>query len=270
MDPRAKTADLLYISDVGTNDVYVYTYPQLRLSGTLTGFSTPYGECADKRGDVWITNYGSSEIVEYAHGGTSPINTLNDPGQNPFACSVNIRNGALAVTNLTSTSGGSGSLSIYKKAAGSPKNYVDPNFHQMYFLSYDNKGNIFVDGENASSDFLYAELTKGSSTFTDITLTGSGFSGIRGPGGVQFNGKYIAVGDLGGNVIYQTSGSMVTGSTTLGDQTGGVLQFSIQGNRVISPDRNLQDFDVYKYPAGGFALKIISGFSTPFSAVVSK
>ena len=221
-------------------------------------------------GDVWITNYGSSNIVEYAHGGTSPINTLNDPGENPFGCSVNIRNGALAVTNLISASGGSGSMSIYKKAAGSPKNYVDPNFHQMYFLSYDNMGNIFVDGENASSGFQYAELTKGSSTFTDITLSGSGFAQINAPGGVQFNGKYIAVGDLGGSVIYHTSGAIVTGSTPLKSQTGGVLQFSIQGDRVISPDRNQQDLGLYKYPAGGFALKSITGFSTPFSAVVSK
>src|SRR5271165_6576810 len=37
MAPDAMKNDLLYISDVGTDDVYVYSYPKAKLVGTLTG-----------------------------------------------------------------------------------------------------------------------------------------------------------------------------------------------------------------------------------------
>ena len=54
--PAAKTQNLLYISDDGTNDVYVYSWPKGRLLGTLRGFSYPQGECVDRKGDVWIAD----------------------------------------------------------------------------------------------------------------------------------------------------------------------------------------------------------------------
>ena len=40
---NATSSELLYVSDVGTNDVYVYTYPARTLVGTLTGFKEPQG-----------------------------------------------------------------------------------------------------------------------------------------------------------------------------------------------------------------------------------
>ena len=69
----------------------------------LTGFATPYGECVDEKGDVFILNFDGESIVEYAHGGTAPIATLNDPGEKPSGCSVNPATGDLAVTNFSGT-----------------------------------------------------------------------------------------------------------------------------------------------------------------------
>lgn len=64
MAPAAKKSKaLLYISDAGTDDVYVYAYPSLAVVGTLTGFSTPAGMCVDKTGDVFVVNYGASDIL---------------------------------------------------------------------------------------------------------------------------------------------------------------------------------------------------------------
>src|SRR5580692_2579193 len=48
MSPSAKKSALLYVSDAGSGDVYVYSYPKGKLTGTLTGFNFPEGECADK------------------------------------------------------------------------------------------------------------------------------------------------------------------------------------------------------------------------------
>jgi hypothetical protein len=97
MAPDATRKNLLYISDVGTNDVYVYESLSLKLAGTLTGFSEPQGECSDAAGNVWITNTNMSQIIEYAHGGTTPIATLSDPYEFPVGCAVDPRSGNLAV-----------------------------------------------------------------------------------------------------------------------------------------------------------------------------
>ncbi len=120
--PEAKRRGLLYISDGSTYDVYVYAYPGGKLVGTLTGFTEPAGECVDKVGDVFITSQtfsGTGTIYEYAHGGTQPIQTLNDAAGNPRGCSVDRTTGNLAVSNFASLSGG-GSVSIYTNAQGTP------------------------------------------------------------------------------------------------------------------------------------------------------
>ena len=55
MEPDAKIKDLLYVTNRGYNDVLVYSYPQDKLVGTLTGnLLFPDGVCTDKKGDVWI------------------------------------------------------------------------------------------------------------------------------------------------------------------------------------------------------------------------
>lgn len=57
--------------------------------GTLTGFNMPFGDCVDGVGDVWIINQHPPEVIEYAHGGTTPIATLTtDAG--PYACAIDL------------------------------------------------------------------------------------------------------------------------------------------------------------------------------------
>ena len=81
MSPDAKKAkQYLYVSDSGTNDVQVYAWPKPKSPvGTLTGFTEPQGICADTSGNVYITNTGAHNILEYKGGATSPSQTLNDP-----------------------------------------------------------------------------------------------------------------------------------------------------------------------------------------------
>ena len=73
---RRHGRNLDYISDIGTNDVYVYSYPKLRLEGTLTGFATASGKCIDKEGDVSSRTSKRSRSSNIAHGGTTRMATL--------------------------------------------------------------------------------------------------------------------------------------------------------------------------------------------------
>lgn len=273
MDPGATSRHLLYVSDTGTSEVYVYSYPSDKLVGTLKDFRDPGGECVDKNGNVFITNTGDDDILEFAHGGTSPIATLSDPGYFPFGCSIDPTSGNLAVANNFASSGsGQGNVVVYTHAKGKPKgDYTDPKMNEMLLCGYDDKGNLFVDGftQGSGSEFAFAELRHGSTTLTNITLNQS----IGSPGGVQWDGKHVAVGDQSTNVVYQfsISGKKGTkaGSTPL---TGAseVVQFWIAGSKLIGPDAGAGDAGIWKYPAGGSALKTITGLYVPLGATLSK
>jgi hypothetical protein len=268
MAPNAKKKHLLYISDEGTNDVYVYSYPNGTLRGTLTGFTAPRGECVDKAGDVFITNFYSHNILEYAHGGTSPIATLSDPGYTPIDCAVDPTTGNLAVTNFESTGSSRGDVAIYKHAKGTPKAYEDTDIFYLLSCSYDNAGDLFADGTTSGGVFAFAELPSGDSSLKKITLN----QGIGYPGGVQWDGKYVVVGDTFANVIYQFTiharKGTEAGSTSL---TGGssIYQFWIQKPNVIGPNDGYSNVKFWDYPVGGSPTKTIAGLDIPIGATVS-
>lgn len=268
INPDAKKGSLLYVSGGSSyyGDVYIYTYPKGKLVGTIANLQFPSGMCVDKKQDVFVTQLdGTREILEYKHGGTTPIATLQDSKEFPIGCSVDPTTGNLAVANELGTYGG-GSVSIYIGAAGTGQGpYTDSAFHEIWFCGYDNQGNLFIDGVNTSDEFEFAELPKGTTQFTNIALNQK----FRWPGGIQWDGKYVAVGDREGGVIYQTNGAggQVIGSTKL-DGAGIVSQFFIDGKTVIAPNNGTAMF--FKYPKGGEPSKTIDGISQPFGAVVSK
>ena len=258
MAPEAKSEDLLYVSDAITNDVNVDAYPGHRQVGTLTGLGQPRSECVDSAGDVWIADVEGFELVGYAHGGTKPIAALSTPGR-PNGCSVDPTTGNLAV------SGGTNHVvvSIYRYYSAHRswryENRYTDSAMRAYFCGYDSHGNLFVDGVKGH-EFQFAELPHGGVTFTNVTLGQS----IKHPGQVQWDGKYIAVGDSGisPSVIYQFSitgsdGAEV-GSTTL-DGTKSVEQFWVQGKTVIGPDGDNDDVGFWKYPGGGSPASLIGG-----------
>ncbi|MGB6520157.1 MAG: hypothetical protein WBE83_00135 [Candidatus Cybelea sp.] len=256
----AKTGSLLYVSD-GSSSVYIYSYPQLKLTGTLKGFSQPLGECVNKNGDVWIANFGAQEIDEYAHGSTKRMATLKtDADHTPYGCSVNSKTNDLAVSTWRGGSG-PGYLSIYKQSKGTPKTYSDAAFVYAIFPGYDGKGNVFLDGVGSGSAFRYAELPSGKTKLVAVSLKQS----IGYPGEVQFDGKYVAVGDQIARAIYQTTGGKVNGTTTLGG-SGTLFGYFIAGKTVFGVDA--YGLGVYNYPGGGSATNSIT-IAHPFSVVLS-
>lgn len=272
MAPEAKGQNLLYVTDFGTDLVDVYSYPAAKLMGTLAGFSAPHGDCVDQSGDVFVVNTRVSEILEYAHGGLSPIARLKDSGWYPMNCAVDPKTGNLAVTNDSLTSG-SGNVAIYKRAKGTPTDYSAQNIFFYYFCGYDDKGNLYLDGNtNHTNAFEFAELPAGSKTFKAITLGQS----FQIPGGVQWDGKHIAVGDRRapsslGSTIYEFAirrgGGKEVGSTPLGGSAD-VAGFWIQGSTVIGPN-SAGNVIFWNYPKGGALKKTIAGLEAPDGATVS-
>lgn len=256
MASDAATQDLLYVSDVDA--VLVYSYPRGKLEGVLRNFYISQGECVDQAGDVFITDQGYNKIFVYAHGSKKRQRTLTGYG-GPVGCSVDPTTGDLAASAQNY------GVAIYKHASGTPTVYTDSDFNEYYWCGYDDRGNVFVDGQSDKNAFEFAELSKGSSTLETITLNQSmGF-----PGGVLWDGKHIAVGSYypppsGQPVVYQfaikgSEGTKV-GTTLLGSGASDVKVFWIQGKTLVAPNTYTGGSNVlfYRYPAGGGATKTIT------------
>jgi hypothetical protein len=251
MAPDAGKSDLLYISD-GSQEVDVYSYPRGTKLGLLSGFNGVNFMRVDKAGDIFIPSAGLNEVFEYAHGGTSPIATLNDPYGEAYACSIDPVTGNLAVAN-TYTISGSVNIAVYKHAIGTPTLYRDASFNLYQFCAYDDHSNLFVEGSSSIGQFEFAELPAGRKQFKKITLDNYGLEN-----GLQWEGTYLAVGgatDSGDTYIYhmkiQGRSGTTTGTTALAESSP-TANFFIQGTRiVVAGGAPSSDTRFFPYPAGG-------------------
>ena len=248
--------DLVYISS-SANAVYVYSYPDGTLVGTLTGFNNPAGLCSDAKGNVWITNSYGGNIVEYAHGGTSPIATLQDSGQTPEDCAVDPTTGNLAVADLYSNA------AIYTNAQGSPAYYSTVGLLQdALYATYDNVGDLFL----ASKWHTPVELRHGSSSFQKFGLKPHIHSRHA---GLQFDGTYVTL--IGTSIVYRYSYRHVPG----GKQAGTIklnapccADYWIQGSELAGVDGGNNAY-FFSYPAGGDPVTAITGLQRTQGVTIS-
>ncbi len=260
--PAAKGETLLYASLLGENAVDVYTYPAGEFVQALHDFSSVAGLCSNKSGDVFVVDE-SGPVDVYSHGGSAPIRRLTTAGA-PYGCAVDPVTGNLAVTNLSSHL--DGTISIYAKANGKPKSYFNKTVGSTYFCAYDDKGNLFIDGWSRSDEFIVLELRKGKQTFAILHPVKS----VSSPGGVQWDGKYVAFGDNGGGLVYRmTEIGDVKQTVTLYDGTD-IEGFWLDGSTLIGPNAQSNGtIGFWHYPAGGTPTKTLAGFSYPIGATLS-
>ncbi len=255
MDPAATKADLLYVSD-DRGSVEVFSYPDGKPEGILTGFNGPSGLCSDRQGDVFITDTGNQDIIEYPHGGTQPIANLMEFQYYPYGCSVDATSGNLAVTNFDSNPAGPGSVSIWTNARGAPRTYTAPGFNVYLFCGYDDRGNLYINGANVgTTQTQFALLPQGGTSFVTFSVN----QHIGYPGGIQWDGRAVAIEDVSTDTLYRVkvSGSTgtVVGSSQLNARSHLVVQFWIQGRTIIVPygvsNRDVKKVGFWPYPAGG-------------------
>lgn len=154
------------------------------------------------------------------------------------------------------------------------KTFSDAGMQIVSFCAYDNHGNLFVDGQDSSRNFMLAELPKGADTFNTIHLDES----ISTAGSMQWDGKYLAITDWGKStgaaaVIYRFALSGSTGtrvSTTKLDQSHARAQFWIQGGTVIGPILydSVRSIGLWRFPGGGQPFRSFSN-EAPSGATVS-
>lgn len=263
MVAAAHAGSLLYISEKYSNVTNVYTYPAGHLAGSLTYPGPNYsgGLCSNNAGDVFITT--TYAIYEYPHGGASPVATLSNGAGISTGCSVDPVTGDLAVAT------GNGAIAIYRQ--GPRYRWHLPRVFKIRYVAfdgYDAHGNLFVDGSPNSVTTFFMELAKGGSRFEKITLNGAPAR----PGNIEWDGRYLAIGDGQNLVIHRFAISGMRGTEVGKLRLAGPSQgeqFWIQGNAIIAPaysHRWIGGF--WRYPQGGFAFKAIHE-SSAYGATVS-
>jgi hypothetical protein len=271
MLPESKGAELVYVSlqgAYGKQGVDVYSYPEGKQVGFLQPDSeeTYEGLCADAHGNVWVVGWisnGQDFFDEYAHGGTQPINGLSGSGV-PSGCSVDPSTGNVAIAAFDDYSVRQGDLAVYQKGQGQPTDYYDGSITNYYFCAYDDKGNLYADG---NADYIN-ELPGKSSTLRHVYLSKKIV-----PGSLQWNAGKLTVTVVGGakgpvhvdRVTIEGSGAQIAGTSSLKtyDDKGQYLdvEFWIQGKTIAGtgptgagPTKALY---FWPYPTGGKAIKTI-------------
>jgi hypothetical protein len=176
---RTSSGDLIYVAADGES--YVLTYPQGKLVGTIDHGAAD--ACSDRAGNVFLTV--DQGVDEFSHGATTPSATLSVPGTS-WGCAVDPLSGNLAVTFF----GKSGDdVAVFADAQGQPTLYNSGFGPWGESASYDNAGNLFVDGVSESGIGL-AELPQGGGSFSSISISPPIATHV---GRLQWDGTYLTL-----------------------------------------------------------------------------
>jgi hypothetical protein len=259
----SKTKETLFVVDYYGNAVDMLAYPSGKLLGVITGLNKPGSVCSDGAGNVWVVNTGSSTIEEYSHTGSHTA-TLADDGYEPISCAYDPKSGDLAVGNFTSEESGPGNIALYTGASGKPKFYRSSNILIVNYVAYaGTTGTLYLDGANQSSRLFFGSFSKGK--FKNIPITGAT---IQYPGNLAWSSvtKSINLQDSEtyGEPIYQIAPSgKITGQVDL-NCVGECNPYILLDNHVVTVGTHLE---LFKYPHGGKAVKMISTASYQFLAI---
>jgi hypothetical protein len=271
---------LLYVSN-SDGIVNVYRYSKHTLVGELTDFTQPKGECTDRSGNVYITDYGSSRIVEYAHGAKTPLRAINDSPYRPYGCAVNPRNGDLAVANYSQLASYSqGNLAVFVHARGNPKYYSNEYLYNVNACAYDKYGDLLAAGFFDNSDYItgyFGYLAAGSSNFETIDLPFPNSTRTiiwdEVPG-VAWDGEYFTVESY--RAIYQYSINIkpeFVGTVNIEGGDGPVAFYppnaKQQATQAVGTGNSENDVFYWDYPSGAAIATITHGLARPFGVAIS-
>ncbi|MGA8100053.1 MAG: hypothetical protein WB810_15465 [Candidatus Cybelea sp.] len=231
-DIKKREPRILFVSDSGTDDVYMYTLPGMKLKGTLSGFSEPQGMCSDTKGNVFVDNTGTTQVLEISRTG-SIVNTFTDSVGYPVGCAIDPATGNLAVANIFGFYG-AGQVVIWPGAnpSSTPTTISNPSQYFYYFDGYGPGSSLWVSGRDSYGTYMVSGC--GSSSCSTIPLSGGT---IYFPGSVQWDGtrgQWVLFDQLCNDTTeacsYPVSASGVLGSpTNYHNPAGGAVCDLIQG-----------------------------------------
>ncbi len=284
-DGKFKGHESIVVSDASNNVVDIFNAAG-KQTAQLTGFSQPQGLAVDTEGNLYVADTNNSRIQVYAAGFNGSPTTINDPGEAPVGVAID-KNDNIAVTNIITTTDGPGSVSFFNKSGTLLTTISSASFTKVLFDAFDRKGNLYIDGINASGAFVAGEIVGGVTGNAIAVLTTGNTIGY--PGGVAISSVGKIVLDDQENVAIYTYNAPVKGSlgapiattplTGAGDPIGIAFTNRDKGIWVADPasggaaDKVLvSSADKYQYSEGGASTRAIffSHGSQPTGIVLSQ
>ncbi len=284
MDSRTAGKSLIFVSDAanGVIDIYPQSGKNQKMVGQITGLTQPQGITTDSKGNLYVANTNSSNVLVYAPPYTgAPKMTISDTHEFPADVAVSSA-GVVAVTNICNAPKcrlDTGNVVLYAK--GSTKGCATVsdsafNFTRVMFAEFDSNGALYIDGLNGGYQTSFGLVTGGCSA-TSITNLDSVYT-VSFPGGIQidkagniaFCDQVNQVVDTFAPPVSNAFGSPV--STT--PLTGSLLPLGIA---ILAAGTNLYAADPggsglaeeYKYTAGGTAENTLAVGGQPIGIAVT-
>lgn len=189
--------DTLYSTQPNNNDATVYKRQghSIKLLETIYGLAAPQGTVATPKGIWYLTNSGKSDVLIYrtTKNGPKYVRSLDDSGEIPVNVAVTSDQNLVAVSNGTSPTSGTGSVSVYLNRASEPSRTLTygNGLLQGQGVAIDHAGNCF---------WSFNDLTKPSAPGSIVEFdqcSGTGtllITGLTSSGGIVF--------DRAGNLYY--------------------------------------------------------------------
>jgi hypothetical protein len=238
---------VVYVSDHVNNVVRVYPLAgkHQTICGMIGGFSNPQGLAVDLHGDLYVADTNNSQILKFRAGTTTPSLTISDPGQEPVGVCINAK-GTIGVTNITTTSGGKGSLAIYDPDGSEVGTFQDAssNLYDEFFCKMDANGDVYTTGsDEARSSGAVNVFVAPSYVATDLPIV-LGF-----PGGVDLVGNFLYIGDQQARTVTAYKDAKGAGKgfflNTSGDPA--MFEFTSDRNTFYTAEGQLPESQEYRF-----------------------
>jgi hypothetical protein len=268
MSPGAVGKPLIFVSDgYRTVNAYLQARPH-EIVGWITGLNYPGQLATDNAGNLYVVTgiFGPpASVLVYAPPYTkAPKLTLGGYAY-PFDVAVSPR-GIVAVTGCITSSCPTQGVVLYAKHSVTPCATIVPDYN-VYFVAFDDKGNLYVDGLNASNTAVISRIDGECNAKRAIALSTT--NTIANPYTIQIDkANRIAIMDEGSSssVIdtYKTPKGRSLGSpvstTELQNLPYGIsFAFATSGHSLWAGSFESGNVEDYLYPAGGAAVQTIPG-----------
>ena len=175
--PNATGKPLIFVSDENTNVVNIFLQARKnKMVGQITALNEPNVLATDAAGNLYITNENGANVPIFAPPYTgAPKLTLDDTGYFPFGVAVSPR-GVVGVANVCTAPScplSSANVTLYAKNSTTPcATVADPAaFRYIYNDAFDDKGNLYIVGDNTSNASVIGEVTGGCKAKAIMLLT---------------------------------------------------------------------------------------------------
>jgi hypothetical protein len=284
MDSRAAGKSLIFVSDAanGVIDIYPQAGKNQKMVGQITGLTQPQGITTDNKGNLYVANTNSSNVLVYAPPYTgAPKMTIDDAHEFPADVAISSA-GVVAVTNICNAPKcrlDTGNVVLYAK--GSTKSCATVsdsafNFTRVMFAEFDSKGVLYIDGMNGGYQTSFGLVTGGCSatgiTNLDYVYTVSfpGGIAIDKAGNIAFCDQVNQVVDTFNPPVNNAFGSPVSTTSLTGSISPLGIAILASGKNLYASDPGGSGLaEEYKYTAGGAAENTIAVGGQPIGIAVT-